>query len=248
MTRQEGTMSYRPKEDGSYVTSDSEGRGRRAGGLNPEQRRIGARNGIEVRKQRRHRRCSGALLLINLVLPLSQVAAETDAPGRRPTRSGAHVLACRSPELFVAQAWEFTRSGIVNSGDCVQFEDTPSSVEENRYRIQTSNDEYVCIQTVIQPQCFWTKAATLQHLGQGPQLSEAQFSEVTRLHREASKLSRMEHSHIWEAEKSAKEAEAALDPLTRNRLLEERDRLYKLATDLEREAAALRSQAANIRP
>ena len=30
-------MSYRPKEDGSYVTSDSEGRGRRAGGLNPEQ-------------------------------------------------------------------------------------------------------------------------------------------------------------------------------------------------------------------
>jgi hypothetical protein len=58
----------------------------------------------------------------------------------------------------------------------------------------------------------------------------------------------MEHSHIWEAEKSAKEAEAALDPLTRNRLLEERDRLYKLATDLEREAAALRSQAANIRP
>jgi len=181
-------------------------------------------------------------------VPLSQVGAETDAPGRRPTRSGAHVLACRSPELFVAQAWEFTRSGIVNSGDCVQFEDTPSSVEENRYRIQTSNDEYVCIQTVIQPQCFWTKAATLQHLGQGPQLSEAQFSEVTRLHGEASKLSRMEHSHIWEAEKSAKEAEAALDPLTRNRLLEERDRLYKLATDLEREAAALRSQAANIRP
>jgi hypothetical protein len=55
------------------------------------------------------------------------------------------VLACRSPELFVAQAWEFTRSGIVNSGDCVQFEDTPFSVEENRYRIQTSNDEYVCI-------------------------------------------------------------------------------------------------------
>ena len=241
-------MSYRPKEDGSYVTSDSEGRGRRAGGLNPEQRRVGARNGTEVRKQRRHRRCSGALLLINLVLPLSQVAAETDAPGRRPTRSGAHVLACRSPELFVAQAWEFTRSGIVNSGDCVQFEDTPSSVEENRYRIQTSNDEYVCIQTVIQPQCFWTKAATLQHLGQGPQLSEAQFSEVKRLHGEASKLSRMEHSHIWEAEKSAKEAEAALDPVTRNRLLEERDRLYKLATDLEREAAALRSQAANIRP
>ena len=239
-------MSYRPKEDGAYVTSDSEGRGRRAGGLNSEQRRVGARNGIEVRKQRR--RCSGALLLINLVLPLSQVAAETDAPGRRPTRSGAHVLACRSPELFVAQAWEFTRSGIVNSGDCVQFEDTPSSVEENRYRIQTSNDEYVCIQTVIQPQCFWTKAATLQHLGQGPQLSEAQFSEVKRLHGEASKLSRMEHSHIWEAEKSAKEAEAALDPLTRNRLLEERDRLYKLATDLEREAAALRSQAANIRP
>jgi hypothetical protein len=106
----------------------------------------------------------------------------------------------------------------------------------------------VCIQTVIQPQCFWTKAATLQHLGQGPQLSEAQFSEVKRLHGEASKLSRMEHSHIWEAEKSAKEAEAALDPVTRNRLLEERDRLYKLATDLEREAAALRSQAANIRP
>ena len=241
-------MSYRPKEDGSYVTSDSEGRGRRAGGLNPEQRRVGARNGIEVRKRRHHADVVGALLLINLVLPLSQVAAETDAPGRRPTRSGAHVLACRSPELFVAQAWEFTRSGIVNSGDCVQFEDTPSSVEENRYRIQSSNDEYVCIQTVIQPQCFWTKAATLQHLGQGPQLSEAQFSEVTRLHTEASKLSRMEHSHIWEAEKSAKEAEAALDPLTRNRLLEERDRLYKLATDLEREAAALRSQAANIRP
>jgi len=246
MTGRKGPLSYRPKEDGAYVTSDSEGRGRRAGGLNSEQRRVGARNGIEVRKQRR--RCSGALLLINLVLPLSQVAAETDAPGRRPTRSGAHVLACRSPELFVAQAWEFTRSGIVNSGDCVQFEDTPSSVEENRYRIQTSNDEYVCIQTVIQPQCFWTKAATLQHLGQGPQLSEAQFSEVKRLHGEASKLSRMEHSHIWEAEKSAKEAEAALDPLTRNRLLEERDRLYKLATDLEREAAALRSQAANIRP
>ena len=73
-------MSYRPKEDGSYVTSDSEGRGRRAGGLNPEQRRVGARNGIEVRKQCRHRRCSGALLLINLVLPLSPVAAETDAP------------------------------------------------------------------------------------------------------------------------------------------------------------------------
>ena len=213
-----------------------------------ERRRVGARNGIEVRKQRRHADVVGALLLINLVLPLSQVAAETDAPGRRPTRSGAHVLACRSPELFVAQAWEFTRSGIVNSGDCVQFEDTPSSVEENRYRIQTSNDEYVCIQTVIQPQCFWTKAATLQHLGQGPQLSEAQFSEVTRLHAEASKLSRMEHSHIWEAQKSAKEAEAALDPLTRNRLLEERDRLYKLATDLEGEAAALRSQAANIRP
>jgi hypothetical protein len=41
-----------------------------------ERRRVGARNGIEVRKQRRHRRCSGALLLINLVLPLSQVAAE----------------------------------------------------------------------------------------------------------------------------------------------------------------------------
>ena len=243
-------MSYRPKEDGSYVTSDLEGRGDVQAVSIPsnERRRVGARNGIEVRKQRRHRRYSGALLLINLVLPLSQVAAETDAPGRRPTRSGAHVLACRSPELFVAQAWEFTRSGIVNSGDCVQFEDTPSSVEENRYRIQTSNDEYVCIQTVIQPQCFWTKAATLQHLGQGPQLSEAQFSEVKRLHGEASKLSRMEHSHIWEAEKSAKEAEAALDPLTRNRLLEERDRLYKLATDLEREAAALRSQAANIRP
>ena len=243
-------MSYRPKEDGSYVTSDSEGRGRRTGGLNPEQRAAPRRRQkrIEVRKQRRHADVVGALLLINLLLPLSQVGAETDAPGRRPTRSGAHVLACRSPELFVAQAWEFTRSGIVNSGDCVQFEDTPSSVEENRYRIQTSNDEYVCIQTVIQPQCFWTKAATLQHLGQGPQLSEAQFSEVTRLHGEASKLSRMEHSHIWEAEKSAKEAEAALDPLTRNRLLEERDRLYKLATDFEREAAALRSQAANIRP
>src|SRR4029077_13024686 len=76
----------------------------------------------------------------------------------------------------------------------------------------------------------------------------AQFSEVKRLHGEASKLSRMERSHIWEAEKSAKEAEAVLDPLTRNRLLEERDRLYKLATDLEREAPALRSQAANIRP
>ena len=55
-------------------------------------------------------------------------------------------------------------------------------------------------------------------------------------------------THLGLAEKSAKEAEAALDPLTRNRLLEERDRLYKLATDLEREAAALRSQAANIRP
>jgi predicted transcriptional regulator len=177
-------MSYRPKEDGSYVTSDSKGRGRRAGGLNSEQRRVGARNGTEVRKQRRHRRCSEALLLINLVLPLSQVAAETDAPGRRPTRSGAHVLACRSPELFVAQAWEFTRSGIVNSGDCVQFEDTPSSVEENRYRIQTSNDEYVCIQTVIQSQCFWTKAATLQHLGQGPQLS------AQRLDKESSRSNR----------------------------------------------------------
>ena len=110
-------MSYRPKEDGSYVTSDSEGRGDVQAVSIPsnEQRRVGARNGIEVRKQRRHRRCSGALLLINLVLPLSQVAAETDAPRRRPTRSGAHVLACRSPELFVAQAWEFTRSGIVNS-------------------------------------------------------------------------------------------------------------------------------------
>ena len=106
------------------------------------------------------------------------------------------MLACRSPELFVAQAWEFTRSGIVNSGDCVQFEDTPSSVEENRYRIQMSNDEYVCIQTVIQPQCFWTKAATLQHLGQGPQLSEAQFSEVKRLHGEASKLSDGAQSHL----------------------------------------------------
>jgi len=128
MTGRKGPLSYRPKEDGSYVTSDSEGRGRRAGGLKPEQHRVGARNGIEVRKQRRRRRCSGALLLINLVLPLSQVGAETDAPGRRPTRSGAHVLACRSPELFVAQAWEFTRSGIVNSGDCVKFKDTPSSV------------------------------------------------------------------------------------------------------------------------
>ena len=74
-------MSYRPKEDGSYVTSDLEGRGDVQAVSIPsnERRRVGARNGIEVRKQRRHRRCSGALLLINLVLPLSQVAAEIDA-------------------------------------------------------------------------------------------------------------------------------------------------------------------------
>jgi len=64
-------MSYRPKEDGSYVTSDSEGRGDvQAVSIPSNERR--ARNGIEVRKQRRHRRCSGALLLINLVLPLSE--------------------------------------------------------------------------------------------------------------------------------------------------------------------------------
>jgi hypothetical protein len=53
-----------------------------------ERRRVGARNGIEVRKQRRHADVVGALLLINLVLPLSQVGAETDAPGRRLNRSG----------------------------------------------------------------------------------------------------------------------------------------------------------------
>ena len=51
----------------------SEGRGDlQAVSIPSNERR--ARNGIEVRKQRRHRRCSGALLLINLVLPLSQVA------------------------------------------------------------------------------------------------------------------------------------------------------------------------------
>ena len=58
MTRQEGTTSYRPKEDGSYVTSDLEGRGDVQAVSIPsnEQRRVGARNGIEIRKQRRHRR------------------------------------------------------------------------------------------------------------------------------------------------------------------------------------------------
>ena len=45
-------MSYRPKEDGSYVTSDSEGRGDVQAVSIPsnERRRVGARNGIEVRK------------------------------------------------------------------------------------------------------------------------------------------------------------------------------------------------------
>ena len=36
------------------------------------------------------------------------------------------MLACRSPELFVAQAWEFTRSGIVNSGDCAAVSSRPN--------------------------------------------------------------------------------------------------------------------------
>jgi hypothetical protein len=75
-----------------------------------------------------------------------------------------------------------------------------------------------------------------------------QFAEAARLHAEASKLSRLERSYIWEAEKAAKEAEVALDPASRNGWLAERDRLYKRATEFEGQAAALRTQAANIRP
>ena len=42
-------MSYRPKEDGSYVTSDSEGRGDVQAVSIPinERRRVGARNGMK---------------------------------------------------------------------------------------------------------------------------------------------------------------------------------------------------------
>ena len=140
------------------------------------------------------------------------------------------------------------RSGIVNGNDCIQFEDSKAAVDENQYRVQTSSDGYLCIQTVTRPDCLWTRAETLVHIGRGPPLSEAQFAEVTRLHAEASKLSRIERNYIWEAEKLATEAEASLDPVTRNRLLGERERLYKLATELEREATALRSQAANMQP
>jgi hypothetical protein len=200
-------------------------------------------------KEPERRARSGALLLITLLLTVSHAGAETFVPGQRPHRTeGAYVLACRSPELFEAQALEFTRSGIVNGDDCVQFEDSKAAVDENQYRVQTSSDGYLCIQTVSRPDCLWTRAETLVHIGRGPPLSEAQFAEVTRLHAEASKLSRIERNYIWEAEKLAKEAEATLDPVTRNRLLGERERLYKLATELEREATALRSQAANMQP
>ena len=58
------------------------------------------------------------------------------------------------------------------------------------------------------------------------------------MHAEAWKLSRIERNYTWEAEKLAKEAEATLDLVTRNRLLGERERLYKLATELERERPA----------
>jgi hypothetical protein len=192
---------------------------------------------------------SRALPLIMLSLAVSQPSAETDMPGRRPHRTdGGYVLACRSPELFDAQALEFTRAGIVNSDDCVQLEDTSALVQENQYRIQTSNDGYLCIQTVTRPQCFWTRAESLDHIGRGPQLSEVQFAEAAHLHAEASKLTRLERSYIWEAEKAAKEAEVALGPALRNGWLAERDRLYKLATEFEGQAAALRTQAANIRP
>ena len=51
---------------------------------------------------------SRALPLIMLSLAVSQPSAETDMPGRRPHRTdGGYVLACRSPELFDAQALEF---------------------------------------------------------------------------------------------------------------------------------------------
>jgi hypothetical protein len=88
---------------------------------------------------------SRALPLIMLSLAVSQPSAETDMPGRRPHRTdGGYVLACRSPELFDAQALEFTRAGIVNTDDCVQLEDTSALVQENQYRIQTTTTD-ICV-------------------------------------------------------------------------------------------------------
>src|SRR3954464_6560819 len=85
-------------------------------------------------KEPERRARGGALLLITLLLTPSHAGAETFVPGQRPHRTeGAYVLACRSPELFEAQAREFTRSGIVSSDDCVQFEDSKPAVEENQY-------------------------------------------------------------------------------------------------------------------
>ena len=192
-----------------------------------------------------------ALLLISLLLQVvsSLASAETDVPGRRPHGSeGAYVLACRSPEVFEERALEFTRGGFVNSDDCFQINDTKFLVEENRYRVQSSNDGYLCIQTVSQSQCYWTRAESLVHLGRGPQLSDSQFAEAARLHAEASKFARIALNYTWEAEKAAKEAEIAVDPATRQRSLAERDRLYKLSTEYDGRAVDLRNQAASIRP
>ena len=191
-----------------------------------------------------------ALLLITLLLQVvsSLASAETDVPGRRPHGSeGAYVLACRSPEVFEERALEFTRGGFVNSDDCFQFNDTKFLVEENRYRVQSSNDGYLCIQTVSQSQCYWTRAESLVHLGRVPQLSDSQFAEAARLHAEASNSS-LGLVYTWEAEKAAKEAEIAVDPATRQRSLAERDRLYKLSTEYDGRAVDLRNQAASIRP
>jgi hypothetical protein len=191
-----------------------------------------------------------ALLLISLLLQVvsSLASAETDMPGRRPHSSqGAYVLACRSPEVFEERALWFTRDGFV-SDDCFQINDTTSLVEENRYRVQSSSDGYLCIQTVSQSQCYWTRAESLVHLGRGPQLSDEQFAEAARLHAEASKFARMGLNYTWEAEKAAKEAEIAVDPATRQRSLAERDRLYKLSTEYDGRAVDLRNQAASIRP
>jgi hypothetical protein len=192
-----------------------------------------------------------ALLLISFLLQVvsSLASAETDVPGRRPHGSeGAYVLACRSPEVFEERALEFTRGGFVNSDDCFQINDTKFLVEENRYRVQSSNDGYLCIQTVSQSQCYWTRAESLVHLGRGPQLSDSQFAEAARLHAEASKFARIALNYTWEAEKAAKEAEIAVDPATRQRSLAERDRLYKLSTEYDGRAVDLRNQAASIRP
>jgi hypothetical protein len=103
-------------------------------------------------KEPERRARSGALLLITLLLTVSHAGAETFVPGQRPHRTeGAYVLACRFPELFEAQALEFTRSRIVYGDDRGQFEDSKAAVDENQYRVQTSSDGFLCIQTVSRP-------------------------------------------------------------------------------------------------